>query len=142
MSDAESKPASLFSDIIRSFISLPKWVKFWLMFILGPVNFASLFFLNEPEGMLTAGLVFAGVILSTAPAFFERGLSKAGAFGHLVPWTILVIHILIARPEGGSDVYNTYLTVLAVVNGISLAFDYVDSYKWLKGDRAVVRPTS
>ena len=73
MSDANAKPASLFTDILRSFISLPKWVKAWMMFILGPVNFASLFFLNETEGVFTAVLVFAGVILSTAPAFWERG---------------------------------------------------------------------
>ena len=142
MSDANTLSKSLFRDILHSFILLPKWVKFWMMFILGPVNAASLFFLDEPEGVLTATLVFAGVILSTLPAFFERGISKAAAIGHLVPWTILVVHIIIARPEGGSDAYNTYLTILAIVNGISLAFDYVDAYKWVKGDRAVLRPSA
>ena len=140
MSDPNAKPASLFSDILQSFISLPKWVKFWMMFILGPVNFASLFFLDQPEGVFTAVLVFTGVILSTAPAFFERGISKAAALGHIIPWTILVLHIAFARPEGISAGFDTYLTILAVVNGISLAFDYVDSWKWIRGDRAVVRP--
>ena len=142
MPDANAQSTSLFTDILRSFISLPKWVKAWMMFILGPVNFASLFFLNEPEGVFTAVLVFAGVILSTAPAFWERGISKAAAIGHIVPWTILVLHIIFVRPDGISASFDTYLTILAVVNGISLAFDYVDAYKWIKGDRAVVRPAA
>ena len=137
-----SSSNSLATDVLQSFISLPKWVKFWLMFILGPVNVASLFFLGEPGAGLIAVLVWVGMLLSGAPIPFERGISKAAALGHLVPWTILVALILFARPEGGSAAYQTYLTVLAVVNSISLAFDYLDSYKWFKGDRAIVRPAS
>ncbi|AXI48068.1 hypothetical protein C1J03_19915 [Sulfitobacter sp. SK012] len=139
MTNDSPKPASLFSDILQSFISLPKWVKFWLMFILGPVNMASIFFLGEPGSGFVVFLVVAGMLLSLAPVPFERGLSKATAIGHVVPWTLLVAYILFARPEGSGS-YQTYLTVLAVVNAISLAFDYVDSLKWLKGDRAVARP--
>ena len=92
------------------------------------------------KGVFTAVLAFAGVILSIAPAFWERGISKAAALGHIIPWTILVLYIVFARPDGISQNFNTYLTILAVVNGISLAFDYVDSYKWIKGNRFVVRP--
>ena len=120
-------------------MALPKWVKFWMMFILGPVNMASLLFLNEPSGVLVAALVLSGVALSVAPVFFIRGFSKALAPGHLVPWTLLIGLIVFARPDG-SAAYGTYLNILLVVNGLSLVFDYVDSYKWLKGDRAVVRP--
>lgn len=120
-------------------MALPKWVKFWMMFILGPVNMASLLFLTEPSGVLVAALVLSGVALSVAPVFFIRGFSKALAPGHLVPWTLLIGLIVFARPEG-SAAYGTYLNILLVVNGFSLGFDYLDSYKWLKGDRAVVRP--
>ena len=142
MTDSKTESAPLLVDILRSFVSLPKWVKFWMLFILGPVNFACLFFLSEPEGVFTASLVFAGVLLSILPVFFERGVSRVGSFGHLVPWTILVLHIVFARPDGISAVFNVYLTILALVNSISLAFDYMDAYKWFRGDRAVVRPVS
>lgn len=135
--DTTSNP--LFTDIIQSFMALPKWVKFWMMFILGPVNMASLLFLNEPGGVLIATLVISGVTLSVAPIFFIRGFSKALAPGHLVPWTLLIGYLLFARPEG-SAAFGIYLNILLVVNAFSLAFDYPDSYKWLKGDRAVVRP--
>jgi len=130
---------SLFTDIIQSFMALPKWVKFWMMFILGPVNAASLLFLNEPSGGLVATLVLSGVAMSVAPVFFIRGFSKALAPGHLVPWTILIGLIVFARPEG-SAAYSTYLNVLLAVNGFSLVFDYMDTYRWLKGNRDVVRP--
>lgn len=53
-----------------------------------------------------------------------------------MPWSVLVLYIVLARPAVGGS-YDIYLTILAVVNIISLAVDYADSYKWLKGDRAV-----
>jgi len=81
-------------------------------------------------------LVVAGMVLSLAPFPFERGLSMLTEIDHLVPWSILVAHIFLARPEAGSA-YDVYLTILAVVNTISLAFDYTGSYKWHKGERGV-----
>lgn len=136
MQDTPKTTNSLMADIMTSFFSLPKWVIIWLLAVLGPVNMASLFFLNQPEGSFVAMLVVAGMVLSLAPIPFERGLSKLTAIGHLVPWTILVLYILLVRPEVG-DAYDVYLTILAVVNSISLAFDYTDTYKWLKGERGV-----
>jgi hypothetical protein len=136
MSNSSEKSSSLMSDIMTSFLALPHWVNVWLLVVLGPVNMASLFFLSQPEGPLIASLVVAGMVLSLIPVPFERGLSKLTAVGHLLPWTILILHIFFARPDV-DGIYDIYLTVLAVVNTISLAFDYPDSYKWLKGDRAV-----
>lgn len=136
MSNSSEHNSSLMADILKSFFSLPNWVIIWLLAVLGPVNMASFFFLSEPEGPLIAGLVAAGMLLSLSVVPFERGLSKLTAVGHLIPWTILVLHIVFARPEI-DGVYDLYLTVLAVVNTISLAFDYVDSYKWLRGNRAI-----
>ena len=141
MSNLDTPQGSLFSDILRSFVSLPKWVKFWLLFILGPVNAASLFFLSEPGGVTVAVLVWAGMLLSGLPVPFQRGISKAASIGHLVPWTALVAYIVFATPQG-SAAYGQYLTLLTLLNSVSLAFDFVDSFKWLRGDRAVVRPAA
>ena len=38
----------------QSFFALPTWVQIWMMFILGPVNMATLAFLNQPSGILIA----------------------------------------------------------------------------------------
>lgn len=136
MQNTPKKTSSLKSEILTSFFSLPRWVVIWLLGVLGPVNMASFFFLSEPKGPLIASLVAAGMFLSLLPIPFERGLSSLTAIGHLIPWTILVLYILFAMPEAGGT-YAVYLSVLALVNTISLAFDYVDSYRWLKGDRAI-----
>jgi len=47
-----------------------------------------------------------------------------------------VVLIIFYRPEATGH-YDTYLWVLLITNLISLAFDYVDSVKWFKGDRAI-----
>lgn len=139
MQTDQSNPKScLMTDILGSFFSLPRWVVVWMLVILGPVNMAAVFFVHEPGGPIVASLVFAGVFQSLLPVPFERGLSKLTAVGHLIPWTILIAYIVFAGLEV-SATYEIYLTVLAIVNGISLVFDYIDSFKWAKGDRQVVR---
>ena len=128
---------SLISDIWASFQALPTWVKIWMMLILVPINFASLFFLSEPTGGWVA-LLAIGAMIPNLPIMWQiRGFSKAMAPPHVVPWTILVGWLLFARPQA-SGVYATYLWVLLIVNSVSLLFDYTDSWQWLKGNRAVV----
>ena len=126
----------LIADVFQSFFSLPRWVQLWMVLILMPVNIASLFFLSQPGGILIAFLANIGVLLNIPVVVRDRGFSKAMALPHLVPWTLVVLIILFTRPEGSAG-YGTYLTILALVNIISLVFDYPDAYKWWKGDRAV-----
>jgi hypothetical protein len=35
----------------------------------------------------------------------------------------------------------TLIVILLVINGISLAFDTLDSWRWLRGERETPRPT-
>ena len=86
--------------------------------------------------MAVAALVGVGMLLSLLPIPFERGLSKATAFGHVIPWTILVVYIVFFKPAA-DGLYGVYLSALVIVNTVSLVFDYMDSFKWIKGDRAV-----
>lgn len=137
MSPNETIKTSLVSDITQSFQAYPTWVKLWMNFVLGPINVAALFFIGQPGGPIVAILALLGMVLTILPVPFERGFSKATAFGHIVPWTVLIGIILLARPEG-SAAFDVYLTVLLVLNTISLGFDYVSAYKWIKGDRIVV----
>jgi len=129
---------NLFLDIWNSFRAIPGWVQFWMVFLLMPINMASLFFLSEPMGLLVAFLANIGMLLNLPVLIKERGLSKLMSGPHLIPWTILVILILFKRPET-DGVYDLYLTVLLITNIISLVFDYPDFLKWIKGDRAIAR---
>lgn len=120
----------------RSFRALPLWVQIWVAFILMPMNMASIAFLSEPGGVLVAVLAISAMILNLPVMIADRGFSKLMAVPHLLPWTILVIYLIGWRPDG-SDHYDLYLSALLVTNMISLAFDYPDAWRWLKGDRDV-----
>jgi len=127
---------NIFIDIWNSFRSIPGWVQIWVMFILMPVNLASLFFMSKPMGGVLAFLAIIGMAPNIVVMLKERGVSKLMAIPHLLPWTILVIIILFFRPEASGS-YAFFLMLLLVINLISLIFDYRDTMAWLKGDRAI-----
>jgi len=127
---------NIFVEIWDSFRATPTWVQIWIMLVLGPINMASMFFINEPMGMLIAFLANIGMLLNIPVMIYDRGVSKLMSIPHLLPWTALVILIIFYRPEA-TGLYDTFLSTLLIINLISLAFDYVDAMKWIKGDRAI-----
>ena len=130
MSAQQQQEASRLARIWKSHSELPAWVQIWMYFILGPVNLATLAFLNQPGGVLIAALSLSGMAFTVAIVFATGGFSKVAAAGHVLPWTPLVLMLTFARPDG-SAVYQTFLTVLLVTNVISLAFDFNDLQTWL-----------
>ena len=118
--------------IMRSYNELPNWVKIWMNFILGPINLATLAFLSQPSGALIAALAIGGMVLTVAIVIASGGFSKLAAAGHILPWTPLVLMLAFARPEGGTAIYQTFLTILLIANVISLAFDLNDVRLWIK----------
>ena len=119
------------SQIMASYHALPKWVQIWMNFILGPVNLGTLFFLDQPSGVLIAGLSISGMVFTVGIVAATGGFTKIAAAGHLVPWTPLVLMLVFAKPEG-TGVYGMFLTLLLITNLISLAFDYNDIRLWIK----------
>jgi len=128
--------SNVFVEIWNSFRATPGWVQVWMVFLLMPINMASVFFINEPKGMLIAFLANIGMLLNIPVMFYDRGMSKLMSIPHLLPWTVLVLIIIFRRPEA-TGLYDTFLWVLLIINLISLAFDYGDALKWIKGDRAI-----
>ena len=108
----------------------------WVFGILVPVNSAAIFFVYQPSGPWVAVLAIGAMLPNIPIMLFERGLSKFLAFPHLLPWSVLVVWLLVAMPQG-SAAYGVFLWGLLVIDAISLAFDFPDALKWLKGDRAV-----
>lgn len=132
---ATSTETNSFLGIWKSLLAVPLWVQLWLI-IMGAVNMASLAFLDQPSGGLVAILVFTGVAIGVGIAIQARGFNRLVGVGHLIAWIPLVLMIVFARPEG-SEAYQIFLTMLAVVNTISILFDANDFRLWLAGDRAV-----
>jgi len=94
MSTIKKAQSNIFVEIWDSF----RAIQVWIMLVLGPINMASLFFLNEPMGMLIAFLANIGMLLNIPVMIYDRGVSKLMSIPHLIPWTVLVIVILFNRP--------------------------------------------
>jgi hypothetical protein len=126
----------LIKDIWHSFCALPVWVQVWVALILVPVNMASLLFVGQPGGIWIALLANIAMLLNLPILIAERGFSRRMALPHLPFWTVLVLWLVLARPDA-TGTYATYLWVLLGIDLISLGFDYPDAWAWWRGDRAV-----
>lgn len=121
-----------------SFRRLPGWVQVWVVLILVPVNLAPLAFLGWPGVGLVAVLSVGGMLPNAVLIWVERGFSRAMALSHVLIWTPLVA-LLAWRLWGGVEdpaLAWLYLAVL-LVDALSLGFDWVDAWRWWRGDRAV-----
>jgi len=130
-----------FVEIWGSFRALPIWVQIWVAVILVPVNSAGLAFLDSFEGRVAALLGIGAMLANGVLMLWQGGFSRAMALPHILPWTGLVlwIAVVITGAEGPEGGLRAYLVVLMLTDIISLVFDYSDTIKWLRGDRAVVR---
>jgi len=70
------------------------------MLVLGLVNIATLFFLDEPMGSWLAFLAMASMAPNIPIMLNVRGFAKVMAVPHVPPLLILVGIILFARPSG------------------------------------------
>ena len=129
---------TLIADIWRSFRAMPLWVRVWVALWLVPVNPAAFLLLAHRIG--AAGAVAAALAMGPNLAIMaaQRGFGKAMALPHLAPWTVLAIWLALELTGGGAPggAVAAYGWILLATNAVSLAFDYVDAVKWLRGDRA------
>jgi hypothetical protein len=126
-------------DCWISFRALPAWVQWGVGGLLIPVNALSFFMLDTPTGRLgaTASLV---VVLSNLPLMLiERGMSRLLSIPHLIAWIPLCAALLSRglSDDPISSLERGLLVMLLAVNGVSLMFDSLDSWRWLRGEREV-----
>lgn len=96
-----------------------------------------LLFLGAPYALWVALLSIGGMTPNLPIMLMERGLSKRMALPHLVIWVPLVVLLgwVLANVDGLDPSYRLMLTILLVVDLISLGFDIPDALKWHRGDR-------
>lgn len=123
-----------------SFRSLPAWVQVWVGLVLIPINVLPFFLLDTWSGR--AGAVAALFVVATnVPIMWAAaGMSRAMSLPHLLAWIPLEIALALrlAGAAGGLPPTTAELALavaLLVVNGISLGFDTLDSWRWLRGER-------
>lgn len=124
----------------RSIAGMKLWVKIWLM-LLGPANMLAFLYLDTDIGYWTA--VAGGLVVATnIPMMFAMGgVTRALSLPHMI-WVPLLIYIFprIIGPEAldpGSAEFRLGVTIF-VFNSISLAFDFLESYRWFNGEREIL----
>jgi len=113
----------------RFFIELlqqPVWIPIWVFYLM-VINVASLSF--WPESL--AKIIFITFMTSAMlmMGLYSRfGFEKILGLGHIL-WVPLLAYILAQLPVNESS-FKIYLLVLSVSIAISLAFDFVDVWKY------------
>ena len=123
-------------SIFHSYTSMPIWVQIWVL-ILVAVNVACVVFLDSPVGRAVA-IAGVFVLLTNMPLMlYYGGMNRAMAIPHLFAWIPLSVYLFQAlfRDAGLASELRFYASAVLVINGISLAFDVVDSWRWLRGER-------
>lgn len=135
---------SRLAEIADSFLALPTWVQVWVGGILVPGNAIAFSQLASWSGRAAAAAAVLVVATNLPILWRERGMSRLMAVPHLLIWGPLEV-LLALRLQGvvGSTAVDAternFVLMLLAINGISLAFDARDAWRWLQGDRAVPR---
>ena len=123
-------------EIVQAFMAdvekQPLWVQIWLN-ILGPVNFAAIFFVFKSR---LAWIVLAAIALSFIGIMYlyaEFGYVRLLGLPHIVFWTPMLVYFWKAVPRLEPSWFKKYLYVVMGTNFISLLFDYVDVARYFLG---------
>ena len=128
------------TDILRSFLRLPRWVQVWVVLVLVPVNIMPLWFPDQPFGKWIAALSILGMLSNLPILWVSRGFSKAMGLPHVASWgpqILLVAWLLVLSGLDMAAGFRTAMVLLLCINTISVLFDAVDSIKWFNGAREV-----
>lgn len=103
------------------------------------------FFLLDRWSGRAAALAALFVVATNAPIMWAApGMSRAMSLPHLLVWIPLEV-VLALRLSGAlgavlpTEAEIALAILLLIVNGVSLVFDMLDSWRWLRGERDLPR---
>ncbi|MFP5420007.1 MAG: hypothetical protein ACLGID_00880 [Gammaproteobacteria bacterium] len=122
-----------------SFRRLPLWVQIWMALVLVPVNLLSFLVLEFQAAQMVALAAVLALGSNMLLLYWYEGFSRAMALPHLVFWGPLQILLLMRvlqtpAPNAGEVMF---IGLVLLVNGISLIFDLLDTWRWWQGERQV-----
>ncbi|RUJ24904.1 hypothetical protein IPC369_08915 [Pseudomonas aeruginosa] len=122
-----------------SFRRLPLWVQVWMALVLVPVNLLSFLVLEYQAAQMVALAAVLALGSNMLLLYRYEGFSRAMALPHLVFWgplqILLVMRVLqTPAPDAGEVMF---IGLVLLVNGISLIFDLLDTWRWWQGERQV-----
>lgn len=126
-------------DCGRSFRSLPRWVQVWVGLFLVPVNVAPFFLPGSYVGHVGIASTLLIAATNVPIMLIERGMSRLMSVPHLLIWVPLLVVLAVHLQSGASlaPAERALAYALIGLNGISLVFDGLDSWRWWRGERDV-----
>ncbi|TXI30780.1 MAG: hypothetical protein E6Q69_12925 [Aquipseudomonas alcaligenes] len=125
-------------NLWQSFRRLPSWVQLWMAVILLPANLLSLFLLEYPSARMIAIAALLALGSNMLLMYRYGGFSRLMALPHLLVWgplQVLLLMYLAGSAPAPSLHEVIYVCWVLAVNGVSLFFDVLDSWRWLQGER-------
>ena len=128
-------------DSVQSFLTLPRWVRIWAACVLVPANTAPVFLLHTPSGRAAASASLFVVATNVPIMLQQRGMSRLLSLPHLIAWIPLCLFLIDRLAHGGAFTQAEWVLAvgLLAINGLSLAFDGVDTLRWFTGHRGTPR---
>lgn len=120
--------AEHWNAIKHSYWSMPKWVFVWLCFLNVYFLMAVVFWPDRLGVVVLLGYVATGPLLAGQIAF-DGGLRRILGMAHLVPWSPLLIWLILNFWD------NFYALGLIALLVVCLAFDLFDVWRFLRGER-------
>lgn len=129
-----------------SFRSMKTWVQVWLV-LLHALFVAALAFVEYPSARWILIGWLASMPLIGVFMVVQRGLTRLLAVAHLIPWTPLWVYLVlrlttdVAGPRVAAaqePALFGYLVAMVVALGVCLAFDVIDTIRWIRGERYVM----
>jgi hypothetical protein len=126
-------------DCGRSFRSLPLWVQVWVGLCLVPVNAAPFLLPDTYIGRIGIVSTLLIVLTNVPIMLVERGMSRLMSVPHLLIWTPLIVLLVLHLQSGAALTFaeRALAWALIALNGLSLGFDVLDSWRWWRGAREV-----
>lgn len=117
-------PFRFFLELMRQPVWIPLWVSFLML-----VNMSSVAFWSEPlaKSIFITFMVSAALMMGLYARF---GFSKILGLGHVL-WIPLLIYVVFQIPRADAG-FKTYLVVFSVSVAVSLTFDIIDVWQYLK----------
>lgn len=128
------------AQIWQSYRSLPGWVQLWVGVVLLPVNVLPFLWLDTWTGKAGAAAALFVVLTNIPIMWIAGGMSRVMSLPHLLAW--IPLEIVLALRVSGMALPTPELTLallLLFVNGISLVFDALDTWRWWRGERDIPR---
>jgi hypothetical protein len=123
------------NDIRAALQKLPRWVQYWIAFVLVPVNLISILFIGVPGGWIVAVLAIGGIAPNAVVLIVTREFGREMAVSHLIFWPPLVVVIIWLLANAPEPTFAQYLWLLLVVDAISIGFDIRDAQAWWRTRR-------